>query len=205
MKLVVLHITSGGSREPQWPGTPKFSDINLTEDNGTTTYDINVTDIESDDINLTVESNNTNILTVSQGWSENLNSSNYNKDFNLTTVKDQNGIVRITITLKDTNTTIETFDVNVTAVNDAPVATYTATIDAYEDINKTIDLNATDIDSDSSTFKYYLKDNNTSTTAGGIVSLEENGTLTYRSKLNYNGMDSFSYIYWGSSYCIILI
>ena len=41
-----------------------YEDITLNEDNGTTTYDLNVSDIDGDSLKITVDSNDTNILVV---------------------------------------------------------------------------------------------------------------------------------------------
>jgi uncharacterized protein (TIGR02145 family) len=98
-----------------------FSDITLEENNGTTNYQINVSDIEGDALSLTVESNNTSIVTVTPNWTNTINQATYSTalDFNLTTVADAFGMVKITINLSDdsgeTNTTTS-FDVNVTEV-----------------------------------------------------------------------------------------
>ncbi|MCK4442018.1 MAG: hypothetical protein KAU90_08415, partial [Sulfurovaceae bacterium] len=98
-----------------------FNDLTIKEDNGTSSYDINISDIDSSDLNLTIESNDTNILTVTPNWSGLLDANNWIKDFNLTTVKDANGIVRITITLNDgLLNEVKTFDVNVTAKDKTP-------------------------------------------------------------------------------------
>ena len=104
-----------------------FNDLVLNEDNGSSSYDINISDIEGSDLNLTIESNNTNILTVTPNWNGKIVKGDYqSKDFNLTTVENANGIVKITIRLSDgTDTTTKSFDVNVTAVNDIPTVTST--------------------------------------------------------------------------------
>ncbi len=61
-----------------------FSDITLEENNGTTNYEINVSDIEGDALSLTVESNNTSIVTVTPNWTYTINQATYSTalDFN---------------------------------------------------------------------------------------------------------------------------
>ena len=142
-----------------------FSDINILEDNGTISYDLNISDIDGDDLNITVESNNTNILTVSKGWNGLLSQGYYDgvtQEFNLTTVENANGMVKITVKADDNNLSdIKTFDINVSALNDAPV------LEAIADINKSenfsefnITLNGSDIDSDN--LIYSTESNNSS-------------------------------------------
>jgi len=97
-----------------------FSDINILENSATSNYDINISDEDGDDLTLSIDSNDTSILSVIQNYSNSLNQASYENqilDFNLTTVLDAFGEVRITITVDDgeLNTTTS-FDVNVTAL-----------------------------------------------------------------------------------------
>ena len=48
------------------------------EDAGILNYELNVSDIEGDELNVTVESNNTSILSVTKGWEGLLNQADYN-------------------------------------------------------------------------------------------------------------------------------
>ena len=98
-----------------------FADINLTKNNGTSKYDLNVSDIEGSDLNLTVESNNTALLTVTQNWTNVLRQGDYRNvvlDFNLTTETNATGVAKVSINVNDgeSNTT-KTFDVNITSVS----------------------------------------------------------------------------------------
>ena len=107
-----------------------LTDISIVEDNGTTLFDINISDVDGDDLNLSIESNNTLLINVAKSWDGILNTASYSNsalDFNLTTVKDAHGIARVTVTLSDEiNSTIQTFDIDVTSVYDefsiAPIA-----------------------------------------------------------------------------------
>ena len=138
--------------------TPTFitslSDITINEDNGTTNYELNVTDIEGDELNITVESNDTTILNVSLNWSGLLTQGQYDGlplDFNLTTQNNANGIVSITIKINDENnaSVIDSFDINVSAINDIPVLSSVSNIYVYKDSQtKSIILDTSDIDSD---------------------------------------------------------
>ena len=95
-----------------------FLDISLEENNGTTNYELNVSDIDGDSLTLSVESNDTSILTVTPNWTNPLTQGNYNGvtlDFNLTTVADSYGLVNIEIILSDGDINdTKSFDVNVT-------------------------------------------------------------------------------------------
>ena len=133
--------------------TSNLADLIINEDNGTTSYELNITDIENDELNITVESNDTTILNVTPSWNGLLNHATYNNqafDFNLTTLKNANGMVKITITVSDDELeNTQTFDINVTAVNDAPTLSSLSDKIVYKnfnDINYT--LPATDVDGD---------------------------------------------------------
>jgi surface protein len=140
--------------------TPVFvtnlNDITINEDNGTTSYELNVTDIEGSDLNISVESNDTTILSVSPSWdmSELVTQGDWNNvplDFNLTTIENANGVVTITIKVEDTGGAISTnnYEVTVSPVNDAPSLASLSDMIVYknfDDINYT--LPATDVDGD---------------------------------------------------------
>ncbi|VAY87035.1 hypothetical protein MNB_ARC-1_622 [hydrothermal vent metagenome] len=97
-----------------------FSNFSLLENNGTTSYDISISDIYGDKLTLSIESNNTNILTVTKNFINPLLQANYNGQtlsFNLTTEQNASGVVRITITVDDGDKNSTTsFDVNVTKI-----------------------------------------------------------------------------------------
>ena len=95
-----------------------FTNIELQENNGTTNYELNISDADGDALTLSVESNDTYILTVTQNWTDPILQATYNSsslDFNLTTVADAFGTVRVTVTVDDGEDNATTsFDVNVT-------------------------------------------------------------------------------------------
>jgi hypothetical protein len=128
-----------------------FSNITLLEDFGTIQLDINISDEEGDELNLTIESNNTSIITIDQNWTNNLNLASYNDvtlDFNLSSIQDAYGIVKIYLIVNDGDkNTTKSFDLNITDVLDIFQSgdswkglTYeTVTSFAYyEDLNVTI-------------------------------------------------------------------
>ena len=166
-------------------------DIELLEDNGTTSYELNVSDIEGQDINVTVESNNTAILKVTPNFTDWINQATWSDtanplDFNLTTVENANGMVRITIIANDgeLNTT-RSFDVNVTAVNDAPVLTQPNNVVKAEDFTDfNVTLSATDVDDANLTYNALSKDTTKATVSvvGNILRISSlqnvNGVVT---------------------------
>lgn len=98
----------------------------IEEDTGVLSFEINASDIEGDEFNISIESNNTNILTVSKSWQGLLNQGDYVNtplDFNLTTVQDAFGMVKITIRVDDgEDVTTQSFDINITDVIDKPLS-----------------------------------------------------------------------------------
>ncbi|MDG0964229.1 MAG: S8 family serine peptidase, partial [Opitutales bacterium] len=76
--------------------------------------------------------------------------------------------------------------VEITAVNDAPIAS-DSTIKTVEGTGVTIELNATDPENDSITYRVV------SNPKHGKILMEKNGKYNYTPFENYNGTDSFSY------------
>ena len=148
-----------------------FADTNIVEDIGTIKYAIKVSDIEGDDLNLTIDSNDTSILRVTPNWVNKLNEATYaadpnTLDFNVTTVENASGKVQLTITLKDNNETVtKTFNINVIEVNDAPIIA--SIVDVTKEMNFTkfaVDVNVTDAENDA------LEIN--ATTSSGLITLD---------------------------------
>ncbi|NCO02448.1 MAG: hypothetical protein GW906_11590 [Epsilonproteobacteria bacterium] len=133
-----------------------FSNRTILEDSGITNYELNVSDVDGNDLNIIVESNNTSILTVTPNWTNSLNQATWTQtqDFNLTTVLNGNGIVRITVTVNDgILNAVSNFDVNVTAVNDAPSLGYISDRVYYKNFtDKNITLEETDVDGQTLTY-----------------------------------------------------
>lgn len=162
-----------------------FSNISINEDNGTTSYSIAVSDAANDSLTLTVESNNTALITVSQGWENNLSSATYAsaQEFNLTTVSNAYGVAAITVTLNDGNrTATKEFNVTVSAVDDAPNFPTVSIDNVAEDssaFTKTLDANDTEGD----TITYSATSSNT---AIATVSIS-GSTLTVTPQTNAYG------------------
>lgn len=127
---LVLGLNACGSGSDSAPGsqitnnTPTidttFGNLSIEGNSGTTSYELNVSDIEGDSLTLSVESNDTSIITITQNWTNPLLQANYDGitlDFNLTTVTNAYGDVKITITLQDNDKNVTTsFDVNISEV-----------------------------------------------------------------------------------------
>ena len=136
-----------------------FEDIALNEDNGTTTYDLNVSDVEGDSLKITVDSSDENILRVSSNLDEWTDQATWtlSLDFNLTTVENENGMVSITVIADDGDkNATKTFDVNVTPVNDAvTMSSLIANINTYKNFDDmNLSLGVEDVDGD--TLEYSL-------------------------------------------------
>ena len=87
-----------------------------------------------------------------------------------------------------TDSVEQSVDIEVTAVNDAIVPTFTRLI-AQEDSNTTATLTATNVDNNSSilTFSIVVMPQH------GTISLDSNGSFIYTPNPNFSGSDSFAY------------
>ncbi|WP_420641694.1 Ig-like domain-containing protein [Candidatus Leptofilum sp.] len=101
-----------------------------------------------------------------------------------------------TISDGDTGTDTGTVTINLTGVNDAPVASgdgpYNATEDVQLNINRAAGVLANDTDVDTDDVGTLTAVINT-TTSNGTLTLNPNGSFTYTPNANYNGSDSFTY------------
>jgi len=117
-----------------------FNDFNLSEDFGVHTLTIaDLADADSDDINFSIDSNDSSLVTFSKSWSDsNLTSAQYNGvnlTLTLTSISNKNGIVEFNLTAYDGNSYLSNvFDVNITAINDTPV------VSTISDISKTVNF-----------------------------------------------------------------
>lgn len=96
-----------------------FSNISIQEGIQTVNFELNVTDVDGDNLNITVESNNTSIVTVVPNWSALVTQTTYSQglDFNISKVPNAFGIVKITINVTDGNLSVrKSFDINVQSV-----------------------------------------------------------------------------------------
>ena len=142
-----------------------FNDLKILEDALSFKVDVNVSDIDGDDLNLTVDSNNTSLIQVTQNYINILNQASYNGvtlDFNLTAQKNANGVALISLALNDgTATTTKTFKVTITPVNDVSELSQMSDVVVYknsEDINVT--LHTLDIENNAYTYSAHISDTN---------------------------------------------
>lgn len=165
----------------------------IAEDSGTLKFDINVSDKDRDDITLSIESNNTLLLTTSTNWTSILKESDWRDttlDFNLTTVKDAYGVANITIIAKDeTSETRESFDIEITPVYDS--------FSVAKISSQTFYKNFTD---KSITFDVYIGDailddiNYTIATNSNVGLSIDNGILTISSVSDFDGTTDVSIV-----------
>lgn len=115
---VTIYITDVNEVLNQAPTiNTTFSNLSIEENNGTTNYEINISDSNGDSLTLSVESNNTSILKVSPNWTNPISQATYSSalDFNLSTETNATGSVKITLILSDNESNITaSFDINVT-------------------------------------------------------------------------------------------
>jgi len=138
-------ITSNTTLYAQWiKNPPSFStdlvSFTIDEDSGAHSYELNATDVEGSDLNITITSSDVTKLAVSTSWDmkEWQNQASYSEalDFNLTTIEDAFGDVDITVTISDGIVeTSQTFSIAIAAVNDAPVLSPISSQFIYKGIN----------------------------------------------------------------------
>jgi len=81
-----------------------FENLTINEDSPSFKIDMNVSDLEGDDLNITLESNNTNIINLTPNWENLLEHSQYTAesvDFNITTIDNAYGTVKISVFIDD--------------------------------------------------------------------------------------------------------
>ncbi|EJF07348.1 NHL repeat protein, partial [Thiovulum sp. ES] len=136
--------------------TPTFesniSEITIFEDYGILNYEINISDIDGDDLNLTIELNSSDIFSVSESWKTKLSQGEWTDtsfEFNLTTIENAHGSVLAKITVFDGElNSSETIQLNVTSVNDTPEIEIPETVTTFEDVSKTISFSIIELDGD---------------------------------------------------------
>jgi hypothetical protein len=156
-----------------------------------------VSDIDGDDLNVTVTSSNPNIVTVHPNWNGLVNQANYtNLDFNITTVPNASGVATITLTVRDINgeTDTTTFDINVTAINDAPTVATLSNVIVYKNSgDKNITVVANDVDGDNLTYSATATTNgnlfNSVTFTNNIMRVALKDNVTGNSDINVTVTD----------------
>ena len=145
-------------------------------EDSTHTFTVSATDGDSDP--LTYTATNSAHITTSVSGSE----------VTIQPDANWNGTESITVTVNDGNggTDSETFNVTVTAVNDAPVLTSPGTQTTAEDTPLTITLTATDVDMDSVSF--------TATNSANITASVSGTSLTLTPDANFHGSQSITVI-----------
>ncbi len=142
-----------------------MTDINLSEDSSEFNLSIyNIIDQENADLNISVESNDSSILSYTLSWGDsNLTSANYgNKDLNISIipVENANGTAELNVTIWDgTNRVSKDFNVTLSAVNDTPTIDVNNTLTVQEAKGGTITtsyLSSSDIDNVDSTLIYTI-------------------------------------------------
>jgi autotransporter-associated beta strand protein/VCBS repeat-containing protein len=114
-------------------------------------------------------------------------------------VADQFGTAVITVTVKDNggtaaggDTLVRTFTINVTEVNDPPIANPDAATVAEDSVGNIIDVLSNDSPGPANESSQTLKVTAASA-QHGAVTINANGTLSYSPAADYNGPDTISY------------
>ena len=162
--------------------------VTATEDtpfNSVIDLDANDTDLDGDALSVVagtfVTTQGGSITTAADG------------SYTYTPAANFNGVDSVDYTVTDgALTDVGTLTINVTAVNDAPVAVDDSVI-ATEDtsFNSVIDLDANDTDLDGDALSVVA--GTFVTTQGGSITIAADGSYTYTPAANFNGVDSVDY------------
>ena len=162
--------------------------VTATEDtpfNSVIDLDANDTDLDGDALSVVVGT-----FATTQGGSITIAADG---SYTYTPAANFNGVDSVDYTVTDGSLTdIGTLTINVTAVNDAPVAvddSVTATEDTP--FNSVIDLDANDTDLDGDALSVVA--GTFATTQGGSITIVADGSYTYTPAANFNGVDSVDY------------
>ena len=160
----------------------RVDDSDGISEDGSSTVDVLVNDVDVDGDSLTV-------VSVTQG-SNGLVTDNGDGTVTYTPDSDWNGVDSFTYTITDgLATDTATVTVTVAAVNDFPVAVDDSD-SISEDGSSTVDVLANDSDVDGDVLFVV----SVVQPAGGTVIDNGDGTVTYTPDADWNGVDSFSYI-----------
>lgn len=160
-----------------------FTDKTVDEDSAVMVMPIAVGDVEGSDLNLTITSSDSTIVSISQNWNALVNQGDL-LEFNLTLAPNANDDVTITVTVNDGElTTTESFDITINPVNDLPSLENLGDRVSYKNFGtKSIILEGADVDGDVLTYAYSMQDE----TIVDSVSLVDNN-LTFISKQDAYG------------------
>jgi sulfur relay (sulfurtransferase) DsrF/TusC family protein len=162
--------------------------ITATEDkvfNSVIELDANDTDLDGDGLSVVAGT-----YVTTQGGSITIAADG---SYSYTPAANFNGVDSVDYTVTDGSLAdVGTLTINVTAVNDEPVAVNDA-ITATEDtvFNSTIDLDANDTDLDGDALSVVA--GTYATTQGGSITIAADGSYSYTPAANFNGVDSVDY------------
>jgi len=130
------------------------------------------------------DANNDELTFTASGATKGTVSGGANGQFTYTPNANANGTDSFTVTIADGKggTATQTVNIEIAAVNDAPVAAAIAPVTTAEDTPATITVVASDVDGDALTYS--------ATAQNGTVAAGANGVLTYTPNANFNGTDS---------------
>ncbi|RLA79290.1 MAG: hypothetical protein DRG78_13215 [Epsilonproteobacteria bacterium] len=146
-----FNVTIKNQQDTPSIDTSSLSNLTIDEDSGIHNFDVNISDLDGDDINLTITSSNPNILIVNSEYKDVISKDKWDDKklgFSLKTIKDANGEVTITLKVSDgISSSTKSFTINVKSIYDP------LTIDSQNDKtyyknfkDKTVTLGVNDSD-----------------------------------------------------------
>ncbi|MBM6594151.1 tandem-95 repeat protein [Microvirga pudoricolor] len=175
-KVFTINLTANRA-----PTVDKPTDTLATNEDVALTADVGASDLDEDVLTYTVKTGAgpaKGAVTFADG------------KFTYTPAANANGTDMFTVVVSDGVASVEkTFTINVTAVNDAPVANANTTFTTNEDVQLVADIGVTDVDGD--TLTYALKAGGAPTK--GTVAFKD-GKFTYVPGANLNGSDKFTVV-----------
>lgn len=185
---LTLNVAGGATNAA--PVLSSIADQTTAEDT-VATVTATATDADGDNLTYSATSSDANVTVVATG-----------STLTLTPAADFTGTATITVTANDGNggTATQTFDLEVTAVNDAPEIDPIADLVTPEDTPKTITLSAMDLEGDTLSFSASSNNAGVSVTTDGtsltmVPSNNFNGTVTITVSVNdgNGGTDSTTF------------
>ncbi len=170
------------------PGTPEFQDPDPIDENNARSYIEMVftpLDVDGDDLTVTATTGNTRLFPAGSIVVDPVTAvSGTERTITLTPAGNEYGSAVITVTIADSDVSVTAeFNVVVNEVMDAPVLSEIGVLATNEDQVVTIELSATDVDTDPSQLLFTVSEGVNITT--GIMA----GNLTVIPEANWNGVE----------------
>lgn len=175
------------------PTISDIADLTINEDQMTAALGFLIGDIDDLPSDLTISVSSSNTTLVPPGNIV-VSGTGANRSVRVTPAANRNGTVTITITITDLNglTASDSFTLAINAVNDPPLAVDDA-FGTLEDVPLSLLLPDSLLNNDSDLESDPLTPEVVDQPTHGVVTINTNGTLTYRPNADFNGIDTFTY------------